>query len=233
MEGGASPRVAPFGDVRDYGGLLQRAGFALPVADAEVLKVPYPSPRELMREIRVLGGGNVLSERSKAPLPRRTLDRAEAIYRERHATPDGGVSATFEIVYLSGWAPDASQQKPLKPGSAAARLADALHTDRALGRRQGRLPAVTCEAQRRLVGEGGGELLEDRGDVPPTAFTANTTRDRDQGQRAHIRWPRPPSGQPQSARPLINACPLGHGPPHHPRRSRRATLSGSSAGGMS
>jgi len=129
MEGGASPRVAPFGDVRDYGGLLQRAGFALPVADAEVLNVPYPSPRELMREIRVLGGGNVLSERSKAPLPRRTLDRAEAIYRERHATPDGGVSATFEIVYLSGWAPDASQQKPLKPGSAAARLADALHTE--------------------------------------------------------------------------------------------------------
>jgi len=98
------------------------------VADAEVLKVPYPSPRELMREIRVLGGGNVLSDRSKAPLHRRTLDRAEAIYRERHATADGRVSATFEIVYLSGWAPDASQQKPLKPGSAAARLADALHT---------------------------------------------------------------------------------------------------------
>lgn len=127
-EGGASPRVAPFGDVRDYGALLQRAGFALPVADAEVLKVPYPSPRELMREIRVLGGGNVLSERSKAPLSRRTLDRAEAIYRERHATSDGGVSATFEIVYLFGSGPDPSQQKPLKPGSAAARLADALHT---------------------------------------------------------------------------------------------------------
>jgi SAM-dependent methyltransferase len=127
-EGGASPRVAPFADVRDYGGLLQRAGFALPVADAEVMKVTYPSPRELMREIRVLGGGNVLAERSKAPLPRRTLDRAEAIYREHHATPDGGITATFEIVYLSGWTPDASQQKPLKPGSAAARLADALHT---------------------------------------------------------------------------------------------------------
>ncbi|MGH6749683.1 MAG: SAM-dependent methyltransferase, partial [Methyloceanibacter sp.] len=127
-EGGASPRIAPFGDVRDYGALLQRAGFALPVADAEVLKVPYPSPRELMREIRVLGGGNVLSERSKAPLSRRTLDRAEAIYRERHAASDGGVSATFEIIYLFGSGPDPSQQKPLKPGSAAARLADALHT---------------------------------------------------------------------------------------------------------
>ncbi len=127
-QGGASPRVAPFGDVRDYGALLQRTGFALPVADADVLKMTYASPRELMREVRVLGGGNVLSERSKAPLPRRTLDRAEAIYRERHALPGGGVSATFEIVYLSGWAPDASQQKPLPPGSAAQRLADALHT---------------------------------------------------------------------------------------------------------
>jgi SAM-dependent methyltransferase len=127
-EGGASPRVAPFADVRDYGGLLQRAGFALPVADSEVLKVPYASPRDLMREIRVLGGGNVLAVRSKAPLPRRTLDRAEATYRERHGTPQGDITATFEIVYLSGWAPDASQQKPLLPGSAAARLADALHT---------------------------------------------------------------------------------------------------------
>ena len=127
-QGGASPRVAPFGDVRDYGALLQRTGFALPVADADVLRMTYASPRELMREVRVLGGGNVLSERSKAPLPRRTLDRAEAIYRERHALPGGGVSATFEIVYLSGWAPDASQQKPLPPGSAAQRLADALRT---------------------------------------------------------------------------------------------------------
>jgi SAM-dependent methyltransferase len=127
-EGGASPRVSPFADVRDYGALLQRAGFALPVADAETLKVIYPSPRELMREVRALGGGNVLLARSKAPLSRRTLERTEAIYRERHSMPDGRVSATFEIVYLSGWAPDASQQKPLKPGSAAHRLADALHT---------------------------------------------------------------------------------------------------------
>lgn len=126
--GGASPRVAPFADVRDYGALLQRAGFALPVADADVLTVIYPSPRDLMREVRALGGGNVLLARSKAPLPRRTLERAEAIYRQRNATPDGRVRATFEFVYLSGWAPDASQQKPLKPGSAARRLADALGT---------------------------------------------------------------------------------------------------------
>ncbi len=127
-EGGASPRVSPFADVRDYGALLQRAGFALPVADAETLTLTYPSPRELMREIRALGGGNVLLARSKAPLPRRTLERAEDIYRARHSLPDGTVTATFEIVYLSGWSPHESQQKPLRPGTAAKRLADALGT---------------------------------------------------------------------------------------------------------
>ena len=127
-EGGASPRVAPFGDVREYGALLQRAGFALPVADAEALTVLYATPREAMREIRALGGGNVLLARSKRPLVRHTLQRAEEIYRERHSTPDGQVKATFELVYLSGWGPDRSQQKPLPPGSAAQRLADALGT---------------------------------------------------------------------------------------------------------
>jgi SAM-dependent methyltransferase len=127
-QGGASPRVAPFGDVREYGALLQRAGFALPVADAETLTVVYADPRDLMREVRALGGGNVLLARSKRPLSRRTLERAEGIYRERHSTPEGKVTATFEFVFMSGWAPDASQQKPLKPGSAARRLADALGT---------------------------------------------------------------------------------------------------------
>lgn len=129
LEGGASPRVSPFGDVREYGALLQRTGFALPVADAEVVKVVYPSPRELMREVRALGGGNVLTARSKAPLSRRTLERAEEIYRVQHGTKDGKVTATFEFVFMSGWAPDPIQQKPLKPGSAAQRLADALHTE--------------------------------------------------------------------------------------------------------
>ncbi len=128
MNGGASPRVAPFGDVREYGALLQRAGFALPVADAETLTVSYASPRELMREVRALGGGNVLLTRSRRPLARKTLERAESFYRERHGLLDGRVSATFEIVYLSGWGPDQNQQKPLKPGSAAGRLADALGT---------------------------------------------------------------------------------------------------------
>jgi SAM-dependent methyltransferase len=127
-QSGASPRVAPFGDVREYGALLQRAGFGLPVADTETLTVPYASPRELMREIRALGGGNVLLTRSRRPLARKTLERAERLYRERHSLPGGGVGATFEIVYLSGWGPDRSQQKPLEPGSAARRLADALGT---------------------------------------------------------------------------------------------------------
>jgi len=127
-EGGASPRVAPFGDVRAYGALLQRAGFALPVADAEKLTLLYPNPREVVREIRALGGGNVLLARSRRPLARDTLSRAEDIYRARYGTPDGQVKATFEIVYISGWGPDQSQQKPLKPGSAARRLADALGT---------------------------------------------------------------------------------------------------------
>ena len=127
-EGGASPRVSPFGDVREYGALLQRAGFALPVADAETLTLRYASPREVMREVRALGGGNVLLARSRKPLSRQVLERAEALYRERHATEDGLVRASYEIVYFTGWAPDPSQQKPLKPGSAAQRLADALGT---------------------------------------------------------------------------------------------------------
>ena len=127
-QGGASPRIAPFGDVRAYGALLQRAGFALPVADTETLTILYANPRELMREVRALGGGNVLLSRSRRPLSRKVLERAESLYREHHSLPDGRVGATFEIVYLSGWAPDQSQQKPLKPGSAARRLADALGT---------------------------------------------------------------------------------------------------------
>jgi SAM-dependent methyltransferase len=127
-QGGASPHIAPFADIRDYGGLLQRAGFALPVTDAELLTLIYPTPRDLMAEIRVLGGGNVLSSRRKAPMARGTLERAEAIYRARHGTEDGKIVASFEIVYLAGWAPHESQQKPLRPGSAQARLADALRT---------------------------------------------------------------------------------------------------------
>jgi NADH dehydrogenase [ubiquinone] 1 alpha subcomplex assembly factor 5 len=142
MHGGASPRVAPFADVRDYGGLLQRAGFALPVTDAELLDVTYPSPRALMREIRALGGGNVMAARRKEPLPRGTLERAEEIYLSRYATKEGRIAASFEIVYLMGWAPHASQQKPLAPGSATTRLADALHTTEHSAGDKASFPAV-------------------------------------------------------------------------------------------
>lgn len=129
VEGGASPRVAPFADVRDLGGLLQRAGFALPVADSETLRVGYPSPLHLMLELRSMGWANMLIDRRRTALRRATLTRAVAIYVERHGRPDGRINATFEIVTLTGWAPHDSQQKPLKPGSATARLATALGTD--------------------------------------------------------------------------------------------------------
>ncbi len=126
--GGITPRVFPTADVRDMGGLLQRAGFALPVADSEHLTVTYADPLALMRELKAMGAANPLAARSRKPLRRDTLARAAALYSERFGEPDGRVRATFEILYLCGWAPHESQQKPLKPGSAAARLADALGT---------------------------------------------------------------------------------------------------------
>jgi hypothetical protein len=126
--GGISPRVAPFADVRDLGALLQRAGFALPVTDRDRVTVRYDSAFALMHDLRRMGSTNVLIDRLRRPLWRTTLMRMAEIYRERFADPDGRVRATFEIVWLSGWAPHASQQQPLKPGSAAARLADALGT---------------------------------------------------------------------------------------------------------
>jgi SAM-dependent methyltransferase len=126
VEGGASPRIAPFADVRDVGGLLQRAGFALPVADSEVVRVRYRDPFGLMRDLRAMGLTNSLVDRRKMALRRTTLMRAVAIYTERFADPDGRIPATFELVWLSGWAPHESQQKPLRPGSAKMRLAEAL-----------------------------------------------------------------------------------------------------------
>lgn len=126
MSGGAAPRVAPMADIRDLGGLLQRAGFALPVADASRLRVTYPDAFALMRDLRGMGAGNVLAERSRKPLRRAVLMRAARIYAERFPAEDGRVEATFEIVYLTGWAPHESQQQPLRPGSARTRLADAL-----------------------------------------------------------------------------------------------------------
>lgn len=126
MEGGASPRVAPMADIRDFGGLLQRAGFALPVADADMVTVTYATPLALMQDLRAMGATNMLVARRRAPLRRATLLRAAELYAERFPAGGGRVRASFEIIHLSGWAPHESQQKPLKPGSAAARLADAL-----------------------------------------------------------------------------------------------------------
>lgn len=124
--GGARPRVAPFVEVRDAGALLQRAGFALPVADSDLLTVRYAGVMDLMRDLRAMGWANALASGSRAPLRRDVLARAAALYGERHGDGNGRVRASFEIVNLSGWAPHESQQKPLRPGSARARLADAL-----------------------------------------------------------------------------------------------------------
>ncbi len=126
LHGGASPRVAPFVDVRDAGGLLQRAGFALPVADTETIRVRYDSLFELMRDLRAMGETSVLAARPRRPVSLAFFRRAAEIYAERHADPDGRIRATFQIVWLSGWAPHASQQKPLERGSATISLAKAL-----------------------------------------------------------------------------------------------------------
>jgi SAM-dependent methyltransferase len=128
IEGGISPRVAPFADLREFGALLQRAGFALPVVDSDRLTVRYQSVLALMHDLRRMGATNVLGERRRAPLKRATLARMAEIYAQRFADADGRLRASFEIVWLSGWAPHESQQKPLKPGSAIQRLADALGT---------------------------------------------------------------------------------------------------------
>jgi SAM-dependent methyltransferase len=125
-EGGVSPRVAPFVDVRELGALLQRAGFALPVTDVDRVSVRYGDIVALMHDLRRMGATNALIERRRRPLKRAMLRRAAAVYADRFADPDGRLRATFEIVWLSGWAPHPSQQQPLKPGSARTRLADAL-----------------------------------------------------------------------------------------------------------
>nr|WP_281517810.1 methyltransferase domain-containing protein [Ferranicluibacter rubi] len=129
ITGGASPRVIPFADVRDIGALLQRAGFALPVTDTETYTVRYASLFALMKDLRAMGMTNTLIARSRKPLSRAVFLRAAELYAERFADPDGRIRATFSVIYLSGWAPHESQQKPLAPGSAKMRLADALKVE--------------------------------------------------------------------------------------------------------
>lgn len=125
-EAGVSPRVAPFADLRDIGALLQRAGFALPVADIDSVVVRYDDAFALMQDLRRMAATNIVLERRKTPTRRATLLRMAQIYRERFADPDGRIRATFDLIWLSGWAPHHSQQQPLKPGSAKASLAEAV-----------------------------------------------------------------------------------------------------------
>ena len=126
LEGGVSPRVAPFADLRDAGALLQRAGFALPVTDVDRVVVRYDSAFGLMQDLRRMGAANILTERRRTPTRRATMLRMAEIYRERFADSDGRIRATFDIIWLSGWAPHESQPKPLKPGSAHASLEEAV-----------------------------------------------------------------------------------------------------------
>lgn len=128
LDGGLSPRVSPMTQAPDAGNLLQRAGLALPVIDTEQVTVTYDTPFKLMADLRAMGATNAVLERRRQPLKRSTLMRAVQIYQETYADTDGRVPATFEVIYMHGWAPHESQQKPLRPGSAKHRLADALGT---------------------------------------------------------------------------------------------------------
>lgn len=128
LTGGLSPRVAPMGEIRDLGALLQRAGLALPVADGATLTVSYESPLHLMRDLRAMGEANALAGRLRRPTARRVLIEAARIYAETWGDSTGRIPATFEVVTLTGWAPDASQPQPLRPGSATHRLAEALNS---------------------------------------------------------------------------------------------------------
>ncbi|MGC6512056.1 MAG: SAM-dependent methyltransferase [Parvibaculales bacterium] len=128
-QNGVSPRIHPFADMQDMGALLQRAGFALPVVDCDKVTVRYETPLHLMRELRRMGEANCLQDRRRVPLRRQTLMRLAEIYATQYGGSDGRVPASFDLIHISGWAPHESQQKPLRPGSAKMRLADALNTD--------------------------------------------------------------------------------------------------------
>lgn len=129
LSGGMTPRVAPFADKPQMGSLLQRAGFALPVIDSDIVTATYESIFPLMKDLRLMGEGNAIAERAKHFTPRGLFLRAGQIYAQKFADPDGRIRASFEVIFLLGWSPHASQQQPLKPGSAQTRLADFLGTD--------------------------------------------------------------------------------------------------------
>jgi SAM-dependent methyltransferase len=141
LSGGLSPRVLPMAEIRDLGGLLQRAGFALPVADSVTKTVTYRTAFHLFADLRAMGETNALTQRSRKSAPRDLFPEAARLYAEHFPAPESRISATFDILFLTGWAPHEGQQKPLRPGSAAARLADALGVpERASGERAGDLP---------------------------------------------------------------------------------------------
>lgn len=136
--GGAGPRVSPFADLRDAGGLLQRAGFALPVADGDRITASYPDLPALMRDLRGMGEANAVLARPRRPPRRAAIARADELYRRRFGDSDGRLPATFQIIYLTGWAPHASQQQPKRPGSAESRLAEAFGVpERSAGEKAG------------------------------------------------------------------------------------------------
>lgn len=128
LQGTLSPRVLPMGEIRELGALLQRAGLALPVADTSSRRILYRDLRHLVSDLRAAGESNALAQRRRAPMSRALLARTEAVYRDSFADAQGRLPATVETLFLTGWAPAENQQKPLRPGSAAARLADALNT---------------------------------------------------------------------------------------------------------
>lgn len=129
INGGVSPRIAPFADMPQMGSLMQRAGFNLPVVDSEIVTVTYDNLFKLMKDLRLMGEGNALIKRSKSFNNRKLLMRAAELYKEKYSEPDGKIIATFEIIFIAGWSPHESQQKPLRPGSAEARLSEALNTE--------------------------------------------------------------------------------------------------------
>ncbi|KKJ75249.1 SAM-dependent methyltransferase [Kiloniella litopenaei] len=129
VEGGVSPRVSPLIDVKDAGALLQRAGFALPVSDFDRIEVSYTNAFDLMKELRGMGETNAIHNRRKTFTRRETLLKAAQLYQEKFSDSEGRINVTFDIVYLAGWAPHASQQQPLRPGSATERLSDFLDTE--------------------------------------------------------------------------------------------------------
>jgi hypothetical protein len=136
--GGAAARISPFADAQDLGGLLQRAGFALPVTDADMVRVRYRDPVRLLRDLRAMGETSALADRPRTPLTRTILMDGLARFAARASDSEGRISAAFDLVTATGWAPHESQQKPLRPGSAKARLADALGAvERSAGERTG------------------------------------------------------------------------------------------------